>query len=162
MENSRQNTRFRWRFAKNLENAVAVDDTGNVEFARDVTSDGLIKQEGALQRLVNCGIDTTNPAIEGADLSIYSDGYSYIHVCGYISVYENAEPTVALLKNIPAQLSAHVGSGATITSPATNSAGGAGHITCAIENTTISININAGAERTVYVNFMFGPQNTSI
>lgn len=160
-ENGRQVTRFRWRFAKNLENGLAIDSQGNTEFARDVTADGIIKQEGAIQSLVNCALDTTNPAIDGAELSIYSDGYSYIHVCGYISVYENTEPIVALLKNIPAQLSAHVGS-ATITSPATNSLGGAGHITCAIENTTISININAGQARNVYINFMFGPHDTSI
>ena len=44
MENSRQNTRFRWRFAKALEAALSIDeDTGDVAVAGDLTVGGSIK-----------------------------------------------------------------------------------------------------------------------
>lgn len=153
-ENGRQVTRFRWRFAKNLENGLAIDSQGNTEFARDVTADGIIKQEGAIQSLQNCVL----VGADSASLMVYSDGYSYTHVAGSISVLASDVQTAVQINGLPVL---H-GVGGNIEFPATNSNGGAGFVSCTLSADQLEIKVNPGAARTIFINVMFGPKMLEI
>ena len=159
--NSRQNTRFRWRYAKALESGLEVDANGDTQIKGTLFAP-VVNEKTRQDLFDSLSIYYDEGKVDSYEVTIVSDGKYFLTVSGSADVKSQVEGYLKL-GSIPLELFSALPS-FSIYGIATNNLGEAGFVEGIKGNpSSLSIKFNSNPQaRTVYFNITFSVENYEI